>query len=398
MKFALSVDYHHGEPDYPWDIKLQEFREQAILVEEAGFTALWFAEHHFAHQDGWNSATPNPILAGADLVAHTTRLRIGQCGVSLPDWHPIRVAEDVAMLDQMSQGRVDFGVMRDLKSRWDVQFNVNAGRSDYERNYALFAESLDVIIKAWTQDSFSHEGRFYQFPVPGWKDTSPYRFHEPPWGGGDRAREAYTPDGELVALGVHPKPYQKPHPPIWQMADSTESHVFGAKRGLSVMCYFSPLRVIRDHWAAYKEAFNETQDHEIAFGQNLGVMKPVYVAETMEEAIKDTREGINLNFGRWGNDAEQRKHSINHGGEPTNEDLNMDWFDFLMKHDHLWIGSPEDVAEKMAKYTSELNCEYFGIWHSISLVDFDKTKRSLDLFGDKVMPLLEKYAQSKPAS
>ncbi len=393
MQFVYSPYYHNAYPDYPWDKKLEEFRDQARLIEQAGFSAIWFAEHHFAYPDGWNNVTPNPILAGADLAAHTTKLRIGQCGVSLPDWHPLRVAEDIAMLDQMSKGRVDFGVMRGLRGRWDVQFNTSAGRANNDRNYALFAESLDIIIKAWTEEAFSHHGEFYTFPVPGWKDTNPYIFEDPPWGGGNKSRLYYGPERELIALGVHPKPYQKPHPPIWQMADNVESHVFAAKRGLNVMCYTPPIRKIRECWAAYKETLAETQGQDIPFGQNLGVMKPMYVAKTREDAVREARQGVNVSWARpqlRQRDREGRRSLMNSGEEPTNDDLNMDWFDFLMKHDHLWVGSPEDVAEKIEKYHAELNCGYFGVWHNISLLNFDQVMRSLDLFGEQVIPRLRK--------
>ena len=87
MNFVYTPLNHNAFPDYPWDKKLDEFRTQARVIEDAGFSAFWFAEHHFAYPDGWNNVVPNSILAGADLAAHTTKLRIGQCGVSLPDWH-----------------------------------------------------------------------------------------------------------------------------------------------------------------------------------------------------------------------------------------------------------------------------------------------------------------------
>ena len=279
---------------------MEEFRAQAKLIEEAGFSAFWFAEHHFAYPDGWLNVPPNPILAGADLAAPTTRLRIGQCGVNLPDWHPLRVAEDIAMLDQMSKGRVDFGVMRGMGLRWDKQFSINSDRSNNEQNRALFEESLDIIIKAWTNEAFSHEGQFYKFPVPGWKDTNPNIFEDPPWGGGERAYLSYASDGELIALGVHPKPYQKPHPPIWQMAETLESHVSAAERGMNVMCFTAPIRAIRERWSAYKETYARVHGQDIPFGQNLGVMKTLYVAPTMEEAIKDAREGTNVSRSRRG--------------------------------------------------------------------------------------------------
>jgi alkanesulfonate monooxygenase SsuD/methylene tetrahydromethanopterin reductase-like flavin-dependent oxidoreductase (luciferase family) len=222
MRFDATPYYHVGLAQYPWDRVIDEIVETARLQEQVGFTTMWFAEHHFAW-DGWYRAFPNPILAGTTVGAKTERLRIGQCGVNLPDRHPLHVAEDIAFLDQATKGRVDFGVMRGLNGRWNHQFNSDADRRDPARNYELFTECLEIVTKALSQDAFSHEGQFYRLPAPGWKDRSVVYPLEPPY---------YTADGEMVRLGITPRPFQKPHPPIWQMADTTESHAFAGARGL----------------------------------------------------------------------------------------------------------------------------------------------------------------------
>ena len=223
MRFDSTPYYHVGEPYYAigWDALMKEVREEARLIEDAGFTTMWFAEHHFAW-DGYYNAAPNPLLVAGDLIPRTTTLRFGALGTALPDRHPIHVAEDVAMLDLMSEGRMEFGIMRGANNRACIQFHPAADRRNKDVNYRLFAECLEVIIKAWTQEAFTHEGEFYNFPAPGWRETvkeitgqSPLHFSE---------------DGEMVALGLHPKPYQKPHPPIWQMADALDSHLFAAQR------------------------------------------------------------------------------------------------------------------------------------------------------------------------
>ena len=113
MRFDSTPYYHLGSV-YPWDKMVDEMRDEARLLEQGGFTGVWIAEHHFAW-DGWLGTSPNPLMLGQDLAAHTDTLRIGQCGVILPDWHPLRVAEDVALLDHFSKGRVDFGVARGIE-------------------------------------------------------------------------------------------------------------------------------------------------------------------------------------------------------------------------------------------------------------------------------------------
>ena len=221
MRFDGNVFYHLLER-YPPDLLMEGWREQATLFDQAGFTTIWIGEQHF-----WISA-PNPVLINTHLATHTKRLRVGQSACVLPDWHPIRLAEDLALLDNMTRGRLDVGVARGVNTLAGITFNADADRRDQARNYALFSETLDVLIKAWTQDAFVHEGRFYNFPPRGWFEPGPRIYSDDP--------AHYAPDGELIAMPVRPKPYQKPHPPIWQAADSTASYAFAAERGHAATC------------------------------------------------------------------------------------------------------------------------------------------------------------------
>ena len=133
MRFDSTPYYHVGEPYYAigWDALMSEVRKEAQLLEDAGFTTMWFAEHHFAW-DGYYNAAPNPLLVAADLIPRTKTLRLGALGTALPDRHPIHVAEDVAMLDRMSEGRMEFGIMRGANNRAGVQFHPAADRRNKE--------------------------------------------------------------------------------------------------------------------------------------------------------------------------------------------------------------------------------------------------------------------------
>ncbi|WP_287818180.1 LLM class flavin-dependent oxidoreductase [Idiomarina sp.] len=109
MRFDTTPNLHYGDMDYVqnWDRMIPEFREQIILSESAGFTTYWLPEHHFGAIDGWNNSTPNPVLMCMDLAAHTKTIRVGTGGVAVPDWNPLRLAEDIAVLDIASGGRID---------------------------------------------------------------------------------------------------------------------------------------------------------------------------------------------------------------------------------------------------------------------------------------------------
>ena len=200
MRFDSNIYYHEVE-QYPADKLMEEWKETALLYDQTDFTGVWVGEHHFWYS-GWPVAAPNPVQVCTYFAGLTERIRVGQTACILPDWNPIRLAEELAMLDNMTKGRLDVGIARGTDSTASIQFNVNANRRDRETNYALFSETLDILLKAWGDGPFSHEGRFYTYPVPGWKEKDPTIY------AGDSSH--FGPDGELIGLHVMPKPYQKP--------------------------------------------------------------------------------------------------------------------------------------------------------------------------------------------
>ncbi|MCH8089612.1 MAG: LLM class flavin-dependent oxidoreductase [Chloroflexi bacterium] len=370
-----STPYYHVGEIYPWEKLIDEFRQEARLVDEAGFTGMWLAEHHF-HWDGWYTASPNPILMGAALALESDRLRVGQCGVILPDWHPIRVAEDIALLDQLTKGRADFGIARGFNNRASIQFRADADRRDQKRNYALFAECLDIIIGAWTEEAFSYQGEFYTVPEPGWKETNPLtpdpRYH--------------APDGELKALGIQPKPYQKPHPPIWQMSDSIRSHQFAGARGIGAMCMSLSIGKIKEAWSAYREAASQVKSRPAHVDDPLAVVRPTYVAKTMEEAIADVRWGANLLDASGSVRALKAREAALTDDEMRGDDSELDALDFQLRHDLVLVGPPDHVADQIERLRSELNCQHLVLFLNFPGLSFEKVMRSLDLFGEQVMP------------
>ena len=141
--------------------------EFAQLLEGLGFTAIWTAEHHF-FWDGWTSPVPtNPILFGAYIAPITKKLRIAQCGVCLPDWHPIRVAEDIAMVDHMSGGRVEFGALRGTNNRVNGNFNRHADRRNQPVSQEVFWETLEIIEVRLERQTVQLQGQVLRVPDAG---------------------------------------------------------------------------------------------------------------------------------------------------------------------------------------------------------------------------------------
>ena len=372
MRFDSTLYYHVGE-DYSWPVLFDEMHETVELLDELGYTGMWLAEHHFAW-DGWYRSGSNPILFGADVARFSDRLRVGQCGVVVPDWHPLRLAEDIAFLDQATKGRVDFGIAPGINSRACMNFHDSADRRDRAKNKRLFEEALDVVLAALNQETFSHKGEFFTFPAPGWVDNK--MVHDPKY---------HAEDGEVVKIAIAPRPYQNPLP-IFQMAESKDSTIRCAERGIGTMSQgLSPGRSL-ENWKVYQQVVSETQGRPYALGEGLAMMRPCYVAATQEQAEKDCRDGYNL-LGDWGSHGLYKDWTpmvTEEELEPGDEDLTF--FDFQIKHGMLLIGSPENVAAQIERLNSKVGCEHIALFLNIPLLSFEQVKSSLRLFAEQVMP------------
>jgi alkanesulfonate monooxygenase SsuD/methylene tetrahydromethanopterin reductase-like flavin-dependent oxidoreductase (luciferase family) len=379
MRFDSGLLGHNGEAShYP---PIEEWRESVQLLEAASYGGVWAAEHHF-FWDGWTNPVPtNPIMFGAFAAAHTKRLHLGQCGVCLPDWHPLRVAEDVAMLDHMSQGRVEFGVIRGINNRVNGNFHPKADRRDQRVNQALFWESLDIIELAWKGEPFRYEGEFYRFPMPGWRDENVP--------GGKLDPRYYASDGELTHLGLMPLPYQKPMPPRWLMADTVSSFVQAARRGMGVMSYGQTLEKTKEAFAAYR-AVRSNDGPAPGEPERLAAMRPIFVAPTQAAAEAVMRPAINLMMQRGvrasTNLEGARRLFMASDEKLVPQDLTDDWFDFLVRRDHCHVGTPEYVTDRIQRLADELGCNHVVLFWALPLVTFEEYRQSLTLFADKVMP------------
>ena len=138
-------------------------------MDERGFYCMWMAEHHFQHE-GYE-CIPNLILMGVHLAGQTKNLKFGQAFNIIPMWHPLRIAEDFAMADILTGGRMIFGVGRGYHSREVETFGSPV--IDNDANRELFLEQMEVILKAFNEESWSHQGKYYTIPP-----TVPYRGYD----------------------------------------------------------------------------------------------------------------------------------------------------------------------------------------------------------------------------
>ena len=174
--------------------RLRTVVEQVAHAERLGFDSVWLAEHHFHSFGGLFSATP---VIGAAIAQRTSKIRIGSAVVLLPYHNPLRVAEDYATLDCLSQGRLQFGVGHGFVKWEALTFGI---RLDDLRD--RFRENLEVILKAWSEPALNHRGRFYEYN----------------------------------AVEVWPRPLQQPYPTVWMAATSTvESFELAGRQGFHLM-------------------------------------------------------------------------------------------------------------------------------------------------------------------
>ena len=232
-------------------------RDVAQTMDELGFDVLWTAEHHF-QREGYE-VFPNLIQLGLWLATQTKRLKFG-CGFNvLPMWHPIRLAEDYAMADAVTDGRVVMGVGRGYHTREVESFG--APLLDANENRELFEEQLELLLKCFNQDAFHHKGKFYEAPPP-----VEYR--------------GYT----LKDITVVPRPKNLPVE-IWMPIASGKTIELMARHGLKAMVTLNGEKILDDvirayHAACVKHGQNKTLGQDVIWGAGL------YLANSEAEAMR----------------------------------------------------------------------------------------------------------------
>lgn len=349
---------------------LDNLRQQTVLAEELGFEAMWLGEHHFGPYGAGD--IPNPILLGADLAARTSRIRIGQMANIAPWWHPIRLAEDLAILDNMTGGRVEVGFGRGIWPYEGPQFHPNADPRKDEENRELFRETVEIVREIWSNEYFSYEGSNYRFPAENTMFSHPLYPPNPMW-----------LDGEKVTkLRVTPRPYQKPYPPMWMTVSTDNSVTTAAELGLNA-CYWQPPALrIRQRMELYAEVRSSIEGRPFRLGESQAVMRSTYVSSSMEQARREAEEAVMSAF--IFNDPFRGRQVFTNPDEVLDPDVKLDW-DFLEPRT-LLVGSPDNVIEKIEELQEICNLEYLLISFSHTGLPLRNSLRNLETFATKVMP------------
>ena len=232
----------------------------AKQMDDSGFYCLWTAEHHF-QREGYE-CIPNLTLLGTHLAAHTKNLKFGAAFNILPMWHPLRLAEDFSLGDILTGGRLIFGIGRGYQAREVETFG--SPLIDQDANRELFEEQVEIILKAFNQESFSHHGKHYDIPP-----DVPYRGYQ------------------LEEITLVPRPINLPVE-IWQPMSSGRSIDFIAKKGIKGMTALSGEKVVEQFFTTYKASAAEA-DRSVTLGQDMSLGFGFYLADTQKEAIEKVR-------------------------------------------------------------------------------------------------------------
>lgn len=353
---------------------LAELGEQARLADDLGYDSISFTEHHF-HVEGFEISN-NPVLLDLFVGMQTQRIRVGQLGIVLPADNPIRVAEDIAMLDHMTGGRANAGFARGYQRRWvDVmaqQTHGIHGALPHEHdeidaaNRAAFEECFRIVKQAWTSDLLSYDGRYWRVP-PG----------ETPWtlDATDRYGAGVV-DGIVRQVGVVPKPLQQPHPPLFQPFASSERSIrWCAEEGVTAV--LPPLHPESERRLV--ELYAEVSGRPA--GEGVGVLRDVVVADTDEEAMALWADSGLFCGSTW---FAPFGFSKGLADPDTGEDL-----DDLFAHGLALVGSPDTVTRQLAALRQRLPVAWLFAWTYNGLVPHPALMRSIERFWTEVLPRVE---------
>ena len=373
--FCNTTNWKHK----PFNQLLEEAREISIFCDENNWDSIWFTEHHFNHE-GMESCT-NPLMMGTDVAARTKKIKIGQACNVITFHNPIRLAEDIAFLDQLSEGRVEVGIGRGVYGREAINMNKEADLKDQAKNFRLFEETLSIMKKAWTEKFFNHKGEFYTYPAPNFKwqhDMSP------------PSEEFLDIDtNEVKKISIVPKPFQKPHPAIWQVVDSPSSIEWAAANGINTIMWIPTVKALKKRFLLYKEAKSKAENREVPLGEGICLVRDMFIADTMEEAEKLAGEHI-VNYMRWVCHWRGLGNHMDPGEilPETDHKLDLLNYDFLHKR-NLLFGTPEYVVNKINELKSELNLQNLQVWSNFPGIDHEACMRSIKLFTNEVMPKIK---------
>lgn len=336
--FVFSISHEPSEDHRVIENTLREVE----LAEAIGLDAVWLTEHHF---DG-AVAYADPLVFGAAVAMRTQRVRIGFAVVEMALHHPIRLAVQTSLLDNLSRGRLIVGTGRG--SAYNEFEYIGFGTTMDEGRHKM-AEAEALLVKAWTEEDVRHKGRFWNLAFPR----------------------------------LRPPPYQKPHPPLVRACIGEGSMLEMAKIGRPVLIGVQTLDTLRQRLQRYQEAMLtagfEAEAVEKALDETWA-QRALYVAESNDEAL----EVATIALKRYRHHLDESRRRYNPGGLPPRNPDAPPSPNETVEHAFL-AGTPRRVAEQVAALRDA------GVRNLLLNVNVgqmlpEQVERSMQLFGEKVLP------------
>ncbi|MEW6299860.1 MAG: LLM class flavin-dependent oxidoreductase [Thermodesulfobacteriota bacterium] len=338
MNFGLLMPFQNpARWARPFPDLYREHIEHIVRAEELGYDTVWLTEHHF-DPDGWS---PSLLPLAAGIATRTRRIRVGTFILILPFQHALRVAEDAATVDILSNGRLDLGVGKGYRVNEFRGFGIPR-----EQREARLEEDLEVLRRAWTEDRFSFDGQFYH----------------------------------LTDVSLSPRPVQRPHPPLWIGARGRRAIERTARLGCHLMGT-GEVEQQRAYDRALAQHGRKPEDFFIA------QLRWVYVAENREKAWDDVEAHLHYLFtsafpllkeaGDLRADRTMRE-------PPGPKDLRK--IDPTIPGGAPIVGSPEDCVRAIERYRRETRITHLAMGMHLPGLAPGKVLRSLELFAREVMP------------
>ncbi len=334
MRFHMHLlPTYFPDLDPPFDVFYQQILDQIALAEELGWDCFWFTEHHFALYGG---PEPNPAVFLAAAAARTSKIHLGSAISILPLHHPITIAEDYAMVDVLSRGRLEFGMGL---GNTPSDFNVFGVPRDEAR--ARFEEEAEIIAEAWGKDRFSYKGQFFNF-----NDVT-----------------------------IYPRPVQQPSPRMWVAGHSPESLGWAGRHGFNIMITAHPY--VPEHYpeamaawrAGLAEAGLRPED------RNCKVHLRVWVDENAERARKVAEEAII----RYDISSEVSRGRT--GFDPSTYDYRG-----MLESGRNVYGNPDQCIEAINNAIRNYEFDIFSTTFNFGGIPHEEIMKSMRLFAKEVMP------------
>jgi alkanesulfonate monooxygenase SsuD/methylene tetrahydromethanopterin reductase-like flavin-dependent oxidoreductase (luciferase family) len=355
VKFALFYQMPCADTQSE-PVRYQETIEQIVHGDTLGFDCAWLAELHFFKAF---SIMASPLIVATAVAQRTKNIRLGIAVNLLPLYHPLRGAEDGATVDILSNGRLEFGVGRGAIPIHFAGFNVSR-----EESRERFEESLAVIQKAWTTESFSHQGKHYQIP-----ETS-----------------------------IVPKPLQKPHPPIRIAANSPDTAVFAGKAHypIFVASVVNPLPRMFEQVVTYRRAWAESTapaDRPSPANLDVSTMFFFHPGENLAQVRRDVEPSLDNYFSSV-------SAMVRAGARPQGADESYRYLQDVQKHVEnvtfekitetmAIFGSSRECVARVKELHKELRMNELICWFNPGgMVPHKKVLAAMSRFAAEVMPEL----------